>query len=747
MSISSAPIPINPDSTLKVNFIPALPSQVQPNTTISLNAAVQNDPTHAGVDWQVCASGCGFFTIKSAASGIDGTATTPPVAPQPPVLVTSIKGWPSGLPIPYTAPTEIPTNGSVVVVASAHVNASIANSGTISITSAVAGPQLSGVVRVGAQPVVGASVGLYAAGTNGYGSLSAQIASVSATEKDGSFTLPPDYTCPQLSSQMYIVATGGAVGRADPNPNLALMTALGSCGNLSSASIVVNEVTSVASAFTTAALAADDALTGNSSYLYLGTPTGNLSGLANAFAAANSLVDTSTGKVRFTVPAENAVVPYAEVNTLADILNACAATTGGAQGDGTVCGNLFADTDLLGNGTFGSSIAPSDTLQAIFNIAQHPAPDYGYGLHATNQLFSLATADAPFQPILSTLPADWSVSLNYTSGGGISYSSKIGSFAIDAQGNLWITDTNAGRVIEWNAFGVPVYPSNGFTANGGPVVIDASGNVWISGGSALYELTGLGDAYPWSPYGGVAGGGGDIVIDAHSNLWITNPGGINEFSDLGLLLSPVNGYTVSGIPNISALGVDSSNNVWLGATADSEASGHIAELANPGGQLITSALATGAVIPQMAADSSGDIWFIDSSVCMAPPFGGKGSVLDPTCIPVGLSDSNTNRLFTASPAGIATDGAGIQWVAGKGDSSQGIPPGIIPIKASSTPANAQPYVSSSLAAGTLRVAIDGSGNVWVLLANNTMTEYVGSAAPTVTPLALALQKGKIGKRP
>ncbi len=746
VSISSGAIAINPDSTLKVNFIPALPSQVQPNTTISLNAAVQNDSAHAGVDWQVCASGCGYFTIKSGTPAIDGTATTPPVASQPPVIATSVSGWPSGLPISYTAPTEIPATGSVAVIASAHGNASIANSGTISITSVLMGPALNGLVKVGTQPVVGASVALYLAGTNGYGSISAPIASVSATDKNGGFTLPADYNCPQANSQMYLVTTGGKAGGSDPNPNLLLMTVLGSCNSLSSTPIVVNEATSVASAFAAAPFAADDALTGNNSYLYVGTSIGNLAGLANAFASVNNLVDVTTGKVRFTVPGENAAVPFAEIDTLADILNACAVTAGGAAGDGSACGILFGATGLLSTNSFPNAITPSDTLQAAFNIAQHPVSNYGYALDSNHVLFPLITSDSPFQPTLPTRPSDWSISLNYTSGGGISSSSKIGSFAIDAQGDLWITDTNTGSVIEWNSLGVPVYPSNGFAADGGPVAIDSLGNVWISGNGALYELSNLGDPYPWSPYGGVSGGGGEIVIDAQSNLWITNPTGVNEFNDLGLLLSPVNGYTVDSIPNISALEIDSSNNVWLGAIADTQAAGHIAELANPGGQLITQS-PVGAVVPQMAADGSGDMWFIDGSLCMAPLYGGKGSILSPTCFSVGASNSSQNSLFTSNPAGIATDGAGIQWVAGSGNVSGDIPPSIIPIKTSSTPTSAQPYASSSLAAGTQRVAIDGSGNVWVLLANNTITEYVGAAAPTVAPLAVALERGKIGKKP
>jgi hypothetical protein len=57
------------------------------------------------------------------------------------------------------------------------------------------------------------------------------------------------------------------------------------------------------------------------------------------------------------------------------------------------------------------------------------------------------------------------------------------------------------------------------------------------------------------------------------------------------------------------------------------------------------------------------------------------------------------------------------------------------------------YASPSLVAGPLRVGIDGSGNIWVLLANNTLTEYIGAAAPTVNPTGLAFKNKKLGAKP
>jgi hypothetical protein len=751
VSLSSSSITINQPTVLSVGFVPSLPAQVQTDATVNLTAAVANDAKNEGVDWQVCASGCGFFTVKPAIPAIPATATTPYVPAVPAVTAPSVSGWSNGLPIPYTAPSDPPASGVVVVEALAHVDGTTANSGTIAITTNPTGPALNGTVQAGTQPVVGASVFLYAAGMSGYASASSQIAAAT-TDKNGKFTVPAGYTCPSPISQMYLVATGGKVGTNAANPNLSMMTALGSCNGLGSSAVVVNEVTTVASAWATAPFAANDELTGNSSYLYLGTSSGNLSGLANAFAAVNNLVDITTGQARFITLAANAAVPYVEINTLANALNACTRTSGGVEGDGSLCGVLFTATDTLPAGKFNGSIAPSDTLQAAFNIAQHPSVNTeAYSLDSLN-LFTLATAVSPFQPILTALPIDWSISLNYTSGGGLTTASTVGSFAVDASGNLWITDTTGGNVIEWNIAGAALSPSTGFPAGGGLLAIDANGNVWVSGNSVLSELTNLGTPVLGSPFGGVAGGGSDITFDAQDNLWITNGGGVNEFNNLGVELSPSSGFTNRGISGITAVGVDSSNNVWIGNpnidTMQNTAS--FSELTNPGGELIVNTgpglNQTGmSILPQLAADGKGDIWGVSANgsaenvVCEVPPYGGLGTTLTPTCYQGSNSQISGYAPIPADAQGLAFDGAGGLWTAG--------PDGGVALRdAMGNFASAGVSIPVSNA-GSLRAAVDGAGNVWVLLANNIVIEHIGAATPVVTPIALGMKNNKLAAKP
>jgi hypothetical protein len=543
------------------------------------------------------------------------------------------------------------------------------------------------------------------------------------------------------------VVTGGTVGTNEPNSNLAMMTTLGPCSNLNSQTFFVNEVTTVASVWAVAPFASNDPLTGLSSYFYLGSSSSNASGLADAFATVNNLVDISTGQARYFVPAANAAVPYLEINTLADILNACTSTSGGSEGDGSPCGDLLADSDPLSYNNLLESTPPKDTLQAAFNIAQHPDGGFGYEIDSDYDeappIFSLASLASPFQPILSAAPTDWSISLNYTGGGGLSPSSAASYFAIDSSDNLWITDSNAGNIIEWSNQGAARSPSSGFPAGGGPIAIDSAGDIWISGNNTLTELTNLGAAYPWSPYKGIVGGGTDMAFDAVGNLWIGNGSGVAEFNDLGVELSPAAGYVNSGVAAIGPIVVDSSDNVWVGGTS-------VAELSEVSGQLIVNAQIAVNGANQIAADGSGRIW-------VPNPAGGDGFcavqpantvLLYSAACPSGNSGGGSGFNSIFDPQGIAVDGAGYVWIANAGSTSVGVVPNLTEIDGSAlSQSEYVSYQSSSLSEGTERLGVDRAGNIWVLLANETVTEYVGIATPAVTPIALAVEKNKLGAKP
>lgn len=155
---------------------------------------------------------------------------------------------------------------------------------------------MSGRVHGGVQPITGATIQLFAAGTAGNGSAATSLlATPVVTDSNSYFSLTGDYTCPSPGSQVYLVARGGNPGLAAGTNNgaLVLMAALGNCASLISNPnrfIQLNEVTTVAAVYALAPFL--------SSYDHVGASSTNGVGIANAFLDAALLADTSTGMRR-----------------------------------------------------------------------------------------------------------------------------------------------------------------------------------------------------------------------------------------------------------------------------------------------------------------------------------------------------------------------------------------------------------------------------------------------------------------
>jgi len=130
----------------------------------------------------------------------------------------------------------------------------------------------------------------------------------------GAFSIMGLYTCPSASAQMYLVATGGDSG-AGTNSSLALMAALGSCGNLSLSTFVnIDEVTTVAAVYSLAPFTATNSGTPGAS---VGTSSTNSQGLTQAFATANNLVNTASGLPSGASLPAGATIPSAELERTA----------------------------------------------------------------------------------------------------------------------------------------------------------------------------------------------------------------------------------------------------------------------------------------------------------------------------------------------------------------------------------------------------------------------------------------------
>ena len=410
-----------------------------------------------------------------------------------------------------------------------------------SVSRPTPGVALRGSVHGGQQPVVGASIQLYAAASSGYGSAynytsgtSLLGTNVVTTVAGGSFSITGDYTCPSSATDVYLVATGGNPGlKSAANANLALMVALGPCGQLSSSTdIDVNEVTTVATVW-----ALSPFMTGIAN---IGTSAGNAQGLTNAFAAVNELVNIAMGTVSGPALPAGATLPAAKINTLADILAACVNSAGGTAGDGSSCGTLFAAATVGG-------VAPTDTINAALNIARHP----GVQISA---LIGLASTTAPFQPVLAGTPNDFTIGITYK-GSGLS---KPKGVAIDANANVWIANSGANSVTKLDNSGAALSGSNGFTgAMNAPsaIAIDFSGNAWVTnqGGSTVSALTPSGGVLNGSPFV-VGAAPSSLAFDALGNLWIANSGSnsLSELSNVGTVVQTVsNGSNAPGAVAVS----------------------------------------------------------------------------------------------------------------------------------------------------------------------------------------------------
>jgi hypothetical protein len=166
-----------------------------------------------------------------------------------------------------------------------HIAATLLSSGLLGSTCiAAAAVSIDGQVIIGGAPVAGSTVTLWEADANA----PTQLAQA-RTGNDGGFRLHAD----GKGAILYVVAKGGQVtptmalsgqasgpGSTVDNPAIALLTVLGSSPP---SKVVINELTTVASAFTSARFLNGDALSGN--------PLG----LRIAAGNAPNLVDPATG--------------------------------------------------------------------------------------------------------------------------------------------------------------------------------------------------------------------------------------------------------------------------------------------------------------------------------------------------------------------------------------------------------------------------------------------------------------------
>ena len=582
------------------------------------------------------------------------------------------------------------------------------------------GAGFAGKAMAGKQPLIGAAVQLYAAGSAGNGSAATALLSTSlTTDANGAFTVPAGYLCPLATSQIYVVARGGKPGAAAASPNAAitLLTALGACNQVTpSTQIVVNEITSAAAAYALSQFLSAGA--------NLGASSTNLAGLQNAVATASALADITAGSSPGPSFASNGSSPAPKIDSLANLLNACTASSAGAN----TCSALFAATASA------TGAAPGNTFDAALNLVRNP------GINVAS-LFALSTGSTVFAPVLAAAPADWTLFVNYT-GGGMNSPSGLG---IDSAGNVWVASYNSAASL-FSPLGKPLLPQGitgfGLAASYG-LAVDCSDDAWIPNepnspvpGNSVSVLNSAGQSVAGS--GGFAGAGLDypvaVAIDTDSSAWVVDYGDshLTHLSSSGQALSGASGYTSAQLAFPVNAAIDANHNVWV---ANSSALVGQAEAAvtkvSPDGSQFTSYICCNDP-SNLAIDQLGNVWVTDYYGNSISEISSSGVVLSNGSYAGGGIDH---------PQGIAIDAAGNVWIASY-RSPANLSSALTELAGASNTAAPgtvlSPAAGLGLDAGLVEpqtVAVDASGNLWISnFATSTLTEFIGLAAPVRTPL-------------
>jgi streptogramin lyase len=579
---------------------------------------------------------------------------------------------------------------------------------SISPSEVQPGVALLGHVRGGQQPVSGAAIHLYAAGSVGVGAGAVDLLASNAVTTDGSgdFNITGDYVCPSAGTQVYLVARGGnpGLGSGANNPALLMMAALGNCGDLSSAtSVVVNEATTVASAWALEQFMGMGAV--------VGSTASNAVGLGNAFAVARNLADTSKGLAPGSALPSGASTETAKLYTLANVLAACVNSDGGAA-----CAPLFAAATT-------TQSVPANTLDAALNIVRNPGNN-------VSAVFNASAAQGPFQPVLAKAPSDLTMSITYggctPACGGLNVP---GSLAIDSAGNVLVANYYGGVLSKFSAAGVPAaatgIPGIGLNESFG-IAIDGADNVWVTNeqsvtaannhrDGSVSEFSSVG--VEMSGYGYTVGGifyPLAAAADSTGDIWIADYG--NSAATLlandGSAISGGSGYGASQLTFASAVAVDASHDAWFAVQS-------AAVRVTPAG--VVSSFTCCSDPAGIAIDPAGNVWIADYSASAVVELTQAGAVAHRTSLMGG----------NAGPQGIAVDGGGNVWAANyKGNS-------VVELAGSSAIAvsPAQGYGLDAPLNEPYGLAIDASGGLWLSNSGaNTITQFVGLASPVRTPL-------------
>ena len=502
--------------------------------------------------------------------------------------------------------------------------------------------QLSGRVLAGDLPVDASRVTLYASGAR----VAARLGSAT-TNARGRFTLA--YTTPRRAAVIYAVAAGGT----SPAGRALRLIAVADPANASPRRLTINELTTVAAAYSLSRFVHDVRLTGPSP------------GLPNAATTVPSLVRPASGTVGRALanpPNGASTDTLATFRTLAAILGGC---TRGAPRN---CRALFRAAKPPGGPR------PTNTLQAIHDIALNP-------VNHVRRIFRLRKAPA-YRPTLTKPPSSWVLTLKHTDA---AYDGP-GRMAFDSDGNIWIT----------NNFQPPGTAAGLYT-----ITLDPAGRP--RDGAAIDDGSVSG--------GGIQGNWWGIAIDSMDRVWLSNftgddPNAWNSpafkggnaaslFTQSGRALSPDTGITAGDLHAPQGIAVDRNDNVWIANHGRNTVT--VYPNGDPGKAQVISG--GGLYKPfTIVTDADGNAWVNNGALDASTP--GTLTKITPDRHATGPFEVSGMR----SPQGMAIDSAGNLWIASLADSN---------VTWLGPDGQVKGQFRAPSIEGAWGVAIDGDDNVWV----------------------------------
>lgn len=292
-------------------------------------------------------------------------------------------------------------------------------------------------------------------------------------------------------------------------------------------SITINELTTVAAAFSFAQFTLEGVIAGNA--FGLGIAAGMNDNLVSPLTGAPSEVLTSspnadeTNSLRSTRALANLVASFVQKQS------------GGVP-------NLFALTTPPGGA------APTDTLQALVNICLYPTNNLE-GIYTQSQALEI------YSPSLEQMPEAWTIAVKVNaSGSDTMLFGGPGNLVFDKNGYAWITN-NVPQGQPTSADYNIVLKPNGKPADG-------------ENGTPKSPITG----------GGILGGGFGIEIDPHGTVWMGNfgwgrvnpkPGeSVSQFDGDGTPISPQ--QDVPGVDRAQGIASDQDNNIWIASNGSNQ---------------------------------------------------------------------------------------------------------------------------------------------------------------------------------